>query len=56
MFVSGVTNANGNSKDISYLYHNVAPIYVAFALLEKAKVSGVQWQRIQVSAAGRKFY
>lgn len=55
-FVSGVSNAGTASDYSKYIYHNIAPIYVAYGLLEKVKVAGVQWQRIQMSAAGRKFY
>lgn len=56
LFVLGVSNEYNVSEHISYVYHNIAPIYVPYGLLEKVEVVGMQWQRMQISAAGRKFY
>ncbi|MCM3736779.1 DUF4062 domain-containing protein [Bacillus cytotoxicus] len=55
MFASGVTNQYGCSNMESFVYHTVAPILMKFSLVEKVKVAGVKYQRIQTSKIGLKF-
>lgn len=55
-FNIGVTNSAGNSdKSVNYVFHRIAPKLLPFGLLEKVKVAGVQYQRIQTSKEGLKF-
>lgn len=54
-FASGVTNQNGNDKSELFLYYRVAPVLMQFGLVEKVKVAGVTYQRVQTSKAGLKF-
>lgn len=55
-YISGVTNGSKASEYSRYIFHDISPIYLAYGLVEKVRVSGVKWQRIQISALGRKFY
>jgi len=43
------------SKSTMFLFFHVAPKLMIFNLVEKVKVSGVQWQRIHTSKDGLKF-
>ncbi|MDA1528499.1 DUF4062 domain-containing protein [Bacillus cereus group sp. TH260-2LC] len=54
-FASGLTNQKGNAKDELFLYHHVAPILMQFGLVEKVKVAGAEYQRVQTSKVGLKF-
>ncbi|HDX9650105.1 TPA: DUF4062 domain-containing protein [Bacillus wiedmannii] len=54
-FASGITNQVGNDEIELFLYHRVAPILMQFSLVEKVKLAGVKYQRIQTSKIGLKF-
>ncbi|MDF9615151.1 DUF4062 domain-containing protein [Bacillus cereus] len=54
-FASGITNKAGNDEVEIFLYHKVAPILMQFSLVEKVKLAGVKYQRIQTSKVGLKF-
>ncbi|QCC42620.1 hypothetical protein C3Y97_23255 [Bacillus sp. DU-106] len=54
-FASGITNKAGNDEVEIFLYHRVAPILMQFSLVEKIKLAGVEYQRIQTSKVGLKF-
>ncbi|WP_305455529.1 DUF4062 domain-containing protein [Bacillus mycoides] len=55
MFASGVTNQYGCTKLESFLFHRLSPILLQFGLVEKVKLAGVKYQRIQTSKIGLKF-
>ncbi|WP_342480252.1 DUF4062 domain-containing protein [Paenibacillus sp. FSL L8-0340] len=55
IFATGVTNANGATEKRIKLYYRVAPKLMYFGILEKVKVSGVQFEQIQTSKEGLKF-
>jgi Domain of unknown function (DUF4062) len=54
-FVTGISNNYGMSELKKFLFFTVAPHLITFDLLEKVKVPGVQYQRIQTSKNGNKF-
>ncbi|KOO47744.1 DUF4062 domain-containing protein [Viridibacillus arvi] len=54
-FATGVENKVGSSNAEIYLYYHVAPILMSFGLLEKIKVAGAKYERIQASKDGLKF-
>lgn len=54
-FSTGITNSVGTGDDIIYAYYNLAPTLMSFGLLEKVKVAGVRYERIQTSKEGLKF-
>ncbi|WP_438351377.1 DUF4062 domain-containing protein [Paenibacillus sp. FA6] len=55
-FSVGVTNSVGNKSERSKsLFFKVAPKFLPYGLLEKVKVAGVQYERIQMSKEGSKF-
>lgn len=54
-FATGVTNAYGSSDLESFLYFQLAPELMTFDLLEKVKVAGVKYEKIQTSKNGFKF-
>ncbi|OAB30637.1 DUF4062 domain-containing protein, partial [Paenibacillus macquariensis] len=55
-FSVGVTNsARNKSETTRALYYHVAPKFLPYGLLEKVKVAGVQYERIQTSKEGFKF-
>ncbi|MED3350091.1 DUF4062 domain-containing protein [Bacillus thuringiensis] len=54
-FASGITNQAGNDEVEIFLYQKVAPILMQFSLVEKVKLAGVKYQRIQTSKVGLKF-
>ena len=54
--VTGFTNsAEKSSEQESYIYYHILPFIVNLGLVEKVKVAGVRWQRIQLSKNGNKF-
>ncbi|PFR04425.1 hypothetical protein COK31_11180 [Bacillus cereus] len=55
MFASGVTNQYGCSKLETFLFHKLSPVLMQFSLVEKVKLAGVKYQRIQTSKVGLKF-
>ena len=55
-FATGVSNSANSSKSKTFLFFHVAPKLMIFNLVEKVKVSGVQWQRIHTSKDGLKFF
>ncbi|WP_340002063.1 DUF4062 domain-containing protein [Oceanobacillus sp. FSL K6-0127] len=54
-FSTGVTNSGGAKDHTIYAYYNIAPTLMSFGLLEKVKVTGVRYERIQTSREGLKF-
>ncbi|MFR1830451.1 MAG: DUF4062 domain-containing protein [Clostridium butyricum] len=56
MLITGVTNQYGTSDLEAFIYYNVAPYLITFNLLEKNKVAGVKYERIQASKDGLKFF
>ena len=54
-FATGVSNATGASKVSVFLFSSVAPKLLMYNLVERVKVTGVQWQRIHTSKDGLKF-
>jgi hypothetical protein len=55
IFMTGICNRNGISYQTNYIYHHIAPYYMSFGLLEKVKVAGAMFERIQMSKIGMKF-
>ncbi|WP_025721412.1 DUF4062 domain-containing protein [Paenibacillus sp. 1-18] len=52
----GVTNSATLSKDFEiFIFYHVAPKLMQFGLMEKVKVAGVQYERIQTTKDGLKF-
>ncbi|MGW5955745.1 DUF4062 domain-containing protein [Bacillus mycoides] len=54
-FSTGITNSMSTSDSIIYVYYNVSPTLMSFGLLEKVKVAGAKFERIQTSKEGLKF-
>lgn len=54
-FATGITNSSGTSDNIIALYYNVAPQLISYGVLEKVKVPGVRYEKIQTSKEGHKF-
>lgn len=52
---TGIDNRVQNSDSVKYLYYDIAPALMSFGLLEKVKVAGVKYERIQTSKEGLKF-
>lgn len=55
-FVTGVSNQQGENKEVLYIYYNIAPYYTSFALLEKVNLQGGTVQQIQITKTGAAFY
>ncbi|MFD7523859.1 DUF4062 domain-containing protein [Paenibacillus chitinolyticus] len=54
-FSLGITNSVKMSNLNKFLYFKVAPELLPFGLLEKIKIAGVMYERIQTSKVGLKF-
>lgn len=54
-FAIGVTNRHNASAFESFLFFRIAPLLLIHNLLEKVKVAGVAYQRIQISKFGYHF-
>lgn len=54
-FSVGIENRVGSSDSEIYLYYNISPTLMNFGLVEKVKVTGVKYERIQTSKEGLKF-
>ncbi|MFM9330749.1 DUF4062 domain-containing protein [Paenibacillus mesotrionivorans] len=54
-YATGVTNNNPMSNDAKYLYFKLAPLLMTYGLLEKVKVAGVRFEKIQTSKVGFEF-
>lgn len=54
-FAVGVTNSAASTDETRYLYYNIAPTLMSFDLVEKVKVEGALYERIQTSKVGLKF-
>ncbi|GEL76307.1 DUF4062 domain-containing protein [Tenuibacillus multivorans] len=54
-FTVGIHNPVGMSEENRFLFYKVAPELITFGLVDKTKVTGVQWQRLQTTEAGNKF-
>lgn len=55
-FATGVTNQYGMKEMDRFLFFRLAPKLMPFSLLEKAKLAGVKYERIQLSKIGLKFW
>ncbi|PZT54339.1 DUF4062 domain-containing protein [Paenibacillus silvae] len=55
LFSTGVTNSSRSNDLALYVYYNVAPKLMQFGLLEKLKVTGVQYEKIQTTKEGLRF-
>ena len=53
-FVTGVTNKYDSNT--VHIFYNIAPYFVSFGLLEKAKITGTAAQRIHTTKLGESFY
>ncbi|MDR5045726.1 DUF4062 domain-containing protein [Bacillus thuringiensis] len=56
LFTTGITNRRGIRKVEHFLFFKVSPILMSFGLVERVKVAGVSYHRIQTSKAGLKFF
>lgn len=54
-FTTGITNSMSSSDSDIFIYYNVSPTLMSFGLLEKVKVAGAKYERIQTSKDGSKF-
>lgn len=54
-FITGIENSMSATDVGIYLYYSVAPTLMSFGLLEKVKVTGVKYERIQTTKNGLKF-
>ncbi|MBD8498642.1 DUF4062 domain-containing protein [Paenibacillus arenosi] len=54
-FATGITNQANISEAQSFVYYSIAPRLMTFKLLEKVKVAGVRYEKIQMSNLGFKF-
>lgn len=54
-FSTGIENNMSAKQSNIYLYYNVAPTLMSFGLLEKVKLVGVKYERIQTSKDGLNF-
>ncbi|WP_151736346.1 DUF4062 domain-containing protein ['Paenibacillus yunnanensis' Narsing Rao et al. 2020] len=54
-FATGITNGTGESDSRIALYYHVAPKLMSFGILEKVKVAGARYEKIQTSKEGHKF-
>lgn len=52
---TGIENKVGTHDSTIYVYYHIAPVLMSFGLLEKVKVAGVKYERIQTSKEGLKF-
>ncbi|GGF76615.1 hypothetical protein GCM10010912_22160 [Paenibacillus albidus] len=55
IFNIGITNSNVALNEESDLFHTIAPKLISYGLLEKIKVTGVKYEKIQTSKEGLKF-
>ncbi|WP_150271583.1 DUF4062 domain-containing protein [Paenibacillus tepidiphilus] len=55
IFATGVTNGSGESDNRLAVYYHVTPKLLTFGILEKVKVAGARFERIQMSKEGHKF-
>ncbi|NQX66659.1 DUF4062 domain-containing protein [Paenibacillus alba] len=55
-FATGITNRYDMGDSDKFLYYKVAPKLMSFDLVEKSKIAGVQYEKIQLSKLGHKFY
>lgn len=51
----GIENKVGTDESQIYMYYNIAPTLMSFGLVEKVKLAGVKYERIQTSRDGLKF-
>jgi hypothetical protein len=54
-FTTGIENSMSSSETELFLYYRVAPTLMSFGLLEKVKVAGVKYEKIQTAKDGLKF-
>lgn len=52
----GITNRKGIDEMTSFVYYHVLPTLMAFSLLDKVKVAGATYEKIQASKDGLKFF
>ncbi|WP_025686312.1 DUF4062 domain-containing protein [Paenibacillus maysiensis] len=54
-FTTGITNSTKSNALTIYIYYHVAPKLMQFGLLEKVKVTGAMYEKIQTTKEGLKF-
>ncbi|MCL2865812.1 MAG: DUF4062 domain-containing protein [Lachnospiraceae bacterium] len=54
-FATGITNQVGTKEMLREVYYKISPFLMNFGLLEKIKLTGVRYERIQLSKLGMKF-
>ncbi|MFD3261367.1 DUF4062 domain-containing protein [Paenibacillus lentus] len=54
-FATGITNQVGISEEESFVYYSIAPRLMTFKLLEKVKVTGARYEKMQMSKLGFEF-
>ncbi|MDQ0885911.1 hypothetical protein QFZ81_000999 [Paenibacillus sp. V4I9] len=54
-FATGITNRYDMASDDEFLFFKVAPKLMSFDLVEKNKIAGVKYEKIQFSKQGHKF-
>ncbi|WP_405168320.1 DUF4062 domain-containing protein [Paenibacillus sp. FSL H3-0286] len=54
-FITGITNSTITSEDKISVYYEIAPKLILYGMLEKIKIAGVKYERIQTTKDGLKF-
>jgi hypothetical protein len=55
ILTTGVSNSIGDKDETTFIYYNITPYLISFGLLEKVKVTGAKYERVQMSKNGQKF-
>lgn len=54
-FATGITNSSGSEESTISAYYNLTPKLMSYGILEKVKVVGAKYEKIQTSKEGHKF-
>lgn len=54
--ITGITNKLGISDLESYIYYSISPFLISFGILEKVKIAGVKYEKIQATKDGQAFF
>lgn len=54
--ITGITNKFDISDLESYIYYSISPFLISFGILEKVKVAGVKYEKIQATKEGIVFF
>lgn len=54
-YATGVTNEFGMDEGSRFLYFDLAPRLMSFSLIEKVKIAGAKYEKVQTSKIGFKF-